>query len=174
MTVAGIFAGLVRVFGACHAAVEHRRVDGARRNRVDPDIVRRQLKPRRLHQADDGALGGNVGRVKAPPAEGQLRGDHDDRTAAARPHRRQRADQPTPARLHVYRKDLIPLVGIDGVDGHTGAADPGDGAETVYLPRLGHRARDGRFRRDVAHNRLDPGGHIVAVQIDPDYPSTFR
>ena len=60
------------------------RLDRARRQRVDPDVLRRVVDRHDLGELDQRALGRAIGGAPGAADAAELRGDKDDRAAAAR------------------------------------------------------------------------------------------
>jgi hypothetical protein len=93
--------------------LEDRCLDGARRDCVDADAVRRQRQRRRARQPDHGVLAGAVGDVPRRPAQSRGGGDVHHRPAAALAHRGGAGAQAEPRPLHVDREHAVEaLLGV--------------------------------------------------------------
>ena len=161
------------------AAAQHRRVDGARRDGVDADAIRRKIQRHGAGQAENGALGGNIGTVAAPAGERELRRHGDDRAAAGGLHGRDRrpGEQPGSADMNPHHR--VPVGRIRGqhraADGKAGRGHQdgrrrpagGDGREggrgergIPHIARGGHGGSAGRFNRGFCC------GETVRVAVD--------
>ena len=95
-------------------APQHRGIDGARRNRIDADAIGGEIERHRPGQADDRALGGDIGRVAAAAGDRKLRRQRDDRAAALPLHLRHRRARPQPGAADIGAEHRVPIGGIGG------------------------------------------------------------
>ena len=91
---------------------QHRRVDGAGRDRIDANSVGRKIHRHGPRQADDRALGGDIGTIVFAAGDRELRGKRDDRTLALSLHLRHRRARPEPGAADIGAEHLVPIGGI--------------------------------------------------------------
>jgi len=113
---------------------QHRRVDGAGRDRIDANSIRSKIHSHRSRQTDDRAFGCDIGTIVFAAGDRELRGKRNDRTLALLLHLRHGRARPEPGAADMGAEDRVPIGGIGRH--HRAAAGPAGGGHQHVEPTV--------------------------------------